>query len=160
MPSAPAADTPLSWDAATALLDTIPGVGRDTAEVLVAEVGTDMSRFPSAEHLASWAKVCPGNHESAGKRYSGRTGHGNRWLRSGLVQAAHAAVKNGQSHLGRVYRRLVARHGVKKAILAIAHRILRVAYYILRDQEPYREPTETHNARHEERTRQRLIREG
>jgi transposase len=158
--SVPAADTPLSWDAATALLDTIPGVGRDTAELLVAEIGTDMSRFPSAAHLASWGKLCPGNHESAGKRFSGRTGHGNRWLRSGLVQAAHAAVKNGQSHLGRVFRRLVARHGVKKAILAIAHRILCAAYYMLRNQEPYREPIEENSEQHQARAQQRLIRQG
>ena len=83
----------LAWETAVALLDTIPGVGRRTAEQLIAEIGTDMSRFPSAAHLASWAKLSPGNNESAGKRRSGKTGTGNRWLRSCLVQAAQAAVR-------------------------------------------------------------------
>lgn len=83
-----------------ALLDEIPGIGGRIAEQLVAEIGTDMSRFPSAAHLASWAKLCPGNHESAGKRLSGKTGQGNRWLRSALVQAAYSAVKVKTSYLG------------------------------------------------------------
>ncbi len=129
----------VDWEAAVELLDTIPGVGRETAELIIAEVGTDMRRFGSAGHLASWAKVCPGNNESAGKRHSGKTGSGNRWLRSGLVQAAHAAVKVKGSHFARVYRRLVVRRGVKKAIMAVAHRILTVVYYMLLNQEPYRE---------------------
>jgi transposase len=129
----------LEWEAAVELLDTIPGVGRETAELIIAEIGTDMQRFRSAAHLASWAKVCPGNNESAGKRHSGRTGRGNRWLRSGLVQAAHAAVKVKDSHFAAVYRRLVGRRGVKKAIMAIAHRILTAVYYMLVNREPYRE---------------------
>jgi len=129
----------LDWEAAVEFLDTIPGVGRETAELIIAEVGTDMQRFRSAAHLASWAKVCPGNNESAGKRHSGKTGRGNRWLRSGLVQAAHAAVKVKDSHFAAVYRRLVGRRGVKKAIMAIAHRILTAAYYMLLNREPYRE---------------------
>lgn len=134
-----APEQPLDWKAAVDLLDTIPGVGRETAELIIAEVGTDMQRFRSAAHLASWAKVCPGNNESAGKRHSGKTGRGNRWLRSGLVQAAHAAVKVKDSHFAAVYRRLVGRRGVKKAIMAIAHRILTAAYYMLLNREPYRE---------------------
>jgi transposase len=131
---------PVDWETAVELLDTIPGVGRDTAELIIAEVGTDMQRFRSAAHLASWAKVCPGNNESAGKRYSGKTGKGNGWLRSGLVQAAHAAVKVKDSYFAAVYHRLVGRRGVKKAILAIAHRILTAVYYILLHHEPYRKP--------------------
>ncbi len=131
---------PLAWDEAVTLLDTIPGVGQTTAELIVAEIGTDMQRFGSAARLASWAKVCPGNHESAGKRYSGKTGTGNRWLRSGLVQAAHAAVKVKESHLAAVYHRLVGRRGAKKAIIAVAHRIVTAAYYMLLHHEPYREP--------------------
>ncbi len=99
-----------------------------------------MGRFRSAGHLASWAKVCPGNHESAGKRRSGKTGSGNRWLRTVLVQAAWAAVKVKESHLAGVYHRLAGRRGAKRAIMAVAHRILTAAYYMLRDKEAYQEP--------------------
>ena len=134
---------PLGWEEAIALLDTIPGVGRGVAELIVAEIGTDMRRFPSSAHLASWAKLCPGNHESAGKRASGATGHGNRWLRTGLVQAAHAAVRVQGASLGATYRRLVARRGVKKAIIAIAHRLVTAIYYILLHHEPYHPPSPT-----------------
>ena len=133
-------EEPLAWAPAIDLLDTIPGVGRAMAEVFVAEIGTDMRRFASAGHLASWARVSPGNNESAGKRYSGRTGPGNSWLRSSLVQAAHAAVRVKDSYFAQVYRRLVGRRGVKKAIMAVAHRILIAVYYILLRQEPYRAP--------------------
>jgi len=100
-----------------------------------------MRRFPSSAHLASWAKLCPGNHESAGKRSSGATGHGNRWLRTGLVQAAHAAVRVRGTTLAATDRRLVARHGVTKAIIAIAHRLVTAIYYILLRHEPYRAPS-------------------
>jgi transposase len=127
------------WEEAVALIDTAPGFGRRLAEIVLAEVGTDMERFPSAGHLASWAKVSPGNHESGGKRYSGKTGKGSQWLRSALVQAAHAAVKIKESHLGAVYRRLVARRGKKKAIIAVAHRLLVAIYHMLKQREPYRE---------------------
>jgi transposase len=130
----------LAWADAVTLLDTIPGVGRTAAEHLIAEMGTDMGKFASAAHLASWAKVSPGNNESAGKRRSGATGQGNRWLRSVLVQAAWAAVKVKDCHLASVFHRLAGRRGVKRAILAVAHRILVAAYYMLRDQAPYREP--------------------
>jgi transposase len=133
-------EAPLAWDQAVDLLDTIPGVGRALAEVLVAEIGTDMGRFPSAAHLASWARVSPGNNESAGKRRSGRTGQGNSWLRSSLVQAAHAAVRVKDSYFAQVYRRLAGRRGSKKAIMAVAHRLLIAVYYILLRHEPYRAP--------------------
>lgn len=128
---------PLATEAAVALLDTIPGVARATAELLLAEIGSDMSRFPSAAHLASWAKLCPGNHESAGRQYSGKTGTGNRWLRSGLIQAANAAIKCKQSYFAAVYRRLVQRRGHKRALVAVAHRILIAAYHILLKQQPF-----------------------
>ena len=100
---------PLTWAAAVELLDTIPGVNRRTAEMILAEIGADMRRFPSAAHLASWAKVAPGNNESAGKRFSGAIGQGNRWLRTGIVQAAWAAVKVKKSYLSSFYHRLAAR---------------------------------------------------
>lgn len=130
---------PLPWEKAISLLDTIPGVGQQTAELLLAEIGSDMSRFSSDAHLAKWAKLCPGNHESAGKRYSGRTGQGNNWLRSGLIQAAHAAVRCKDTYLKAVYQRLAKRRGKHKAIVAVAHRILKAAYHILSKQQAYRD---------------------
>jgi len=136
----PGADAqPLAWDAAVALLDTIPGINRRMAELLLAEIGADMRRFPTAGHLASWAKLAPGNNESAGKHYSGATGHGNRWLRSGLVQAAWAAVKVKTSYLSSFYHRLAGRRGAKRAIIAVAHRMLNAIYHMLTHHEPYRD---------------------
>jgi transposase len=125
--------------AAVALLDTIPGVARPTAEMIVAEIGTDMSRFPSADHLAAWAGVAPGNHESAGKRTSGKTRKGNRVLRTILVQAAHAAARTRSTYLSAQYRRLATRRGKKRAILAVAHSLLVMAYFMIQRQESYRE---------------------
>jgi transposase len=128
---------PLTWQEAISLLDTIPGVNRRMAELLLAEIGIDMSRFPSAAHLASWAKVAPGNNESAGKHYSAATGHGNRWLRTAIVQAAWAAVKVKNSYLAAFYHRLAARRGAKRAIFAVAHRILTAIYHMLSKREVY-----------------------
>ena len=118
-------------------LDTIPGVGRRIAEELVVALGTDLSRFPSARHLASWARVCPGNNESAGKRRSGATGHGNPWLREMLVEAAWGASHTRNTYLAAQYRRLAARRGAKRAALAVAHTILVIAYHIIRDGTVY-----------------------
>ncbi len=112
-------------------LDRIPGVGRRTAEEVLAEIGVDMSRFPTAAHLASWAKVCPGNNESAGKRMSGRTGHGNPWLKTSLVQAARAAARTKDTYLSAQYHRLAARRGAKRAALALAHTILVTMHHML-----------------------------
>jgi transposase len=128
---------PLTHAEAVALLDTIPGVNRRLAELLIAEIGRDMTRFPSAEHLASWAKVSPGNNESAGKHYSGATGHGNAWLCTGLVQAAWAAVKNKSSYLSSFYYRLAGRRGARRAIVAVAHRILTAIYHMFTNREPF-----------------------
>jgi transposase len=122
---------------ALARLDTIPGVGRRIAEVLVAEVGTDVSRFPTAGHLASWAGMCPGNHESAGKRLSGRTRKGNPWLRAALIEAGQAASHTKQSYLGAQYRRLTARRGKKRAAVAVGHSILVIAYQLLKRETTY-----------------------
>ncbi len=127
------------FEQAVELLDTIPGVSRQGAEVIVAEMGNDLSRFPSADHLAAWAGVAPGNHESAGKRFSGKTRKGNQVLRTMLVQAAHAAVEVKESYLAAQYRRLAGRRGKKRAIGAVAHSILVIAYHMLSRQEPYRE---------------------
>ncbi len=117
------------FEEAVALLDTIPGVARRAAEMIVAEIGSDMSRFPSADDLASWAGVAPGNHESAGKRYSGKTRKGNQTLRTTLTQAAHSATRT-KTYLAAQYRRLATRRGKKRAIMAVAHSILVMAYHI------------------------------
>lgn len=121
-------------------LDGIPGVGPRVAEDLVAEIGPDMQRFPSAGHLASWARMCPGNHQSAGVRRSGRTGPGNRWVRSILVEAGHAAGHANGKALHGFYHRLSGRRGKKRAALATGHKILKSAYFILRDHTEYTEP--------------------
>jgi transposase len=113
-------------------LDEIPGVGRRGAEEVVAEIGTDMTRFPAAAHLASWAKLCPGNNESAGKRKTESTGHGNKWLRRTLVEAAWGAARTRGSYLSAQYHRLAARRGAKRAAVAVAHTILVVIYHMLR----------------------------
>jgi transposase len=123
--------------AAVARLDTIPGVGERTAEVLLAEIGADMARFPTARHLASWAGMCPGNHASAGKRTSGRTRRGSRWLRSALIEAAQAAARTKDTYLAAQYRRLAARRGKKKAAVAVGHTILALAYYLLTRERTY-----------------------
>jgi transposase len=120
-------------------LDVIPGVGMRTAEEIVAEIGLDMSRFPTEAHLASWARVCPGNNESAGKRASSRTGPGNRWLRSALVEAAWAASRTKNTYLSSQYRRLAARRGAKRAIVAVAHSILVIIYHLLKDGSSYQD---------------------
>jgi transposase len=121
------------------LLDTIPGVGRETAEVLLAEMGADMSRFPTARHVAAWAGLAPGNRESGGKRFPSPTRKGNQALRQGLIQAAHAAAHTKDTYLAAQYRRLAARRGKKRAIVAVAHSILVIAHCLLSRHEPYRE---------------------
>jgi transposase len=122
---------------AIALLDTIPGVSQRTAEILIAEMGTDMSRFPSAKHLASWAGMCPGHHESAGKRLSGKTRKGSRWLRQVLVEIAHVAAKTKDTYLAAQYRRIAARRGKKRALIALGHTVLVIAYQLLTRKLPY-----------------------
>jgi transposase len=117
-------------------LDTIPGVGRRIAEIIAAEVGPDVRRFPSAGHLASWAGLCPGQDESAGKRRSGKTRKGNRWLRTALVEAAQAARRT-KTYLAAQFRRLTTRRGLKKAMVAVAHSILRIVYHLLIDEHPF-----------------------
>lgn len=109
-------------------LKTIPGVGKRTAEVIVSEIGKDMKQFPSAGHLASWAGICPGNNQSAGKHRSGRTRKGNRYLRPALVEAALAATRSNDNYLSAQYRRIVPRRGHKRTTIAVAHSILVVAY--------------------------------
>ncbi|MDP9256426.1 MAG: IS110 family transposase [Actinomycetota bacterium] len=125
--------------AAVELLCTIPGVQRRTAEVIVAEIGADMSVFPSAGHLASWAGLCPGNDESAGKRRSGRTRKGSRWLAIALTEAAQANTRSRDSYLSAQYRRLKTRRGHKRAIGAVKHSIIIAAWHMLTTGEIYRD---------------------
>lgn len=120
-------------------LDAIPGVGRDVAQVILAELGVDMSRFPSAAHAASWAGLAPGKNESAGKNRSGKITPGNRHLKAALVQAAHAASRTRDNYLAAQFRRLAARRGKKRAAVAVAHSILVIAYHMLRNGTEYRE---------------------
>jgi transposase len=127
------------FEEAVALWDTIPGVARTAAEIIVSEIGVDMSRFPSADHLSAWAGVAPGNNESAGKRRSGKTRKGNRALTVALTQAAHAAARTKNTYLSAQYHRLAARRGKKRAILAVAHSILVIGYHLVQRHEPYRE---------------------
>ena len=118
-------------------LDTIPGIGRRVTEQVLAEIGPDVARFPTAAHLASWAGLCPGNNESAGKRLSGRTRKGNVWLRGVLVEAAWGAARTRQTYLGAQYRRLAARRGAKRALIAVAHSLVVIIYHVLRDGTGY-----------------------
>lgn len=126
------------------LVDAIPGVGRRIAEDVVAEIGTDMTRFPDAAHLAAWGGVCPGNDESAGKRKSGQARHGNRYVRTALVEAAQAAARTKDTYLGALYHRLAARRGKKRAALAVAHAILVSMYHMLKTGTIYQDLGPTH----------------
>lgn len=123
-----------------ARLSSIPGVGEDSAKAILAEIGFDMSVFPNSKHLASWAGVCPGNNESAGKTKSGRTTHGNKMVKSILTQCAWAASRTVNTFLAIKYGKLAARRGKKRAIVAIAHKILVSIYYIIKDGVVYEEP--------------------
>jgi transposase len=127
------------FEEAVVLLDTIPGVARQTAEIIVSEIGTDMSRFPTADHLAAWAGVAPGNNQSGGKRRKGKTRKGNKPLGAALNQAAHAAARTKDTYLSAQYHRLARRIGRNKAIMAVAHSIVVIAYHLIQRQEPYRE---------------------
>jgi len=120
-------------------LQGIPGVGEQAAEVIVAEVGTDMAKFPSAGHLASWAGMCPGNDQSAGKQRNGKTTKGSQWLRTTLVQVAWAASHTKETIFSACYHRWAKRLGRKKALVALAHKILVVVYHLLKDRTEYRE---------------------
>lgn len=126
-------------EAAVNLWKMIPGVNEITASILAAEIGVNMDQFASAGHLASWAGLCPGNRESAGKRLSGKTRKGNVWLRRALCQAAWAASRTKNTYLSALYRRFVVRKGSKKAIVAVAHTILVSAYHMLKKQCGYEE---------------------
>ena len=139
-------------------LDTVPGIARRTAEVILAEVGGDMSRFPSDRHLASWAGMCPGTHESAGKHKSGKTRKGNQWLRMALIEAALGAIRTKDSALAARYRRVMRHRGHKKAVVAVAHAMLRAIYHVLAEGIPYRDPgPDYYDRRHAHRVTRRAV---
>ena len=116
-------------------LDEIPGVGVRTAEIILAEVGPSVEKWPTSGHLASWACVCPGNHESGGKRYSGKRRKGQKWLVSALVEAAQAASRTKNTYLSAQFHRLRSRRGAKRATVAVAHSILTIVYHLIQKPE-------------------------
>lgn len=122
-----------------ALLCSIAGIKGRVAEVLLAEIGADMGAWPDARHLCSWAALCPGNNQSGGKQRSGRTRHGNRWLKGVLLQAALAATRVKDGYLGAQFRRIAKRRGAQRAALAVAHSLLTIVYHVLKNGTPYRE---------------------
>lgn len=121
------------------LLSTIPGVSKESATYILAEIGNDMEQFPNEQHLASWAGLSPGNNESAGKKKSSRTTHGDKWLKAMLVQCAWAATRTKGTYLRSKYDSLVGRRGKKRAVVAVAHKILIATYFILKNKEAYKE---------------------
>jgi transposase len=142
------------------LLMTIPGVKQRTAEVLIAEIGVDMNAFPTPKHLASWAGVCPGNDESAGKRRSGKTRNGSKWLRATLTESALAATRTKDSYLAAQYQRLRGRRGHSKAVTAVGHSMLTAAWHMLQTGEVYRDLGGDYYARQNpDRITKRLIRQ-
>lgn len=121
------------------LLQTIPGVKEKAAACIIAEIGTDMEQFPSENHLCAWAGMAPGNNESAGKKKSGKTTKGSKALKSTLTQSAWAASRTKDTYLGAKYRALVGRRGKKRALIAVGHKILQIAYFIIKDKQSYKE---------------------
>lgn len=145
---------------AVELLQTIPGIGKRTAQVIVAEIGVQMEQFPNAQHLSSWAGVSPGNNESAGKRKSGHTTKGSKYLREALVQAAWAASHTKNSYLSAQYHKLARRMSKKKALVAVAHTILVIVYQMLKKRENYQELGGDYlDKRNQEQKSRRLIRQ-
>ena len=142
------------------LLMTIPGVKQRTAEVLIAEIGVDMTAFPTPKHLASWAGLCPGQNESGGKKRSGKTRKGSKWLRATLTESALAATKTKDSYLAAQYQRLRARRGHSKAVTAVGHSILTAAWHMLTNGELYNDPGGDYFTRQNpDRITRRLIRQ-
>jgi transposase len=143
------------------LLDTIPGISAYLAQGILAEIGADMNRFTSPAHLASWAGMCPGNNESAGKHHSGRTRPGDMWLRGYLGEAALAAARTTTSYYHTRYQRIARRRGKKRALVAIAHALLTAIWHVLHDHLPHRDLGPDYYTQHTnpDRRRNRLITE-
>ncbi len=126
------------------ILDKVTGVNQRIAEIVLAELGLRLEQFPSEGHLVSWVGLCPAAKISAGKRLSTKTGKGNRWLKQALIEAAHGAARSKHTYLGAYYQRLKKRMGSKKAIVALAHRILVIIYHLLKERQSYRERSPGH----------------
>ena len=137
-------------------LCTIPGISNRTAQVIISEIGVDMSRFPTAAHLASWAGLCPGNNESAGKRKSGQLRKGNLYVRRLLCEFAHAASRTTSVFKSK-FQSLVVRRGYKRAIIAIGHKILRTIFFMLKRREHYRDSATDYEALSVQRNAPRWI---
>ena len=147
------------YQSAARLLREVPGIDRASAEVIIAETGADLSRFPSPAQLASWAGLCPGNHESAGKRRRVATTPGNQWLRRALIESARAAARTKGSYFGAQYRQIARRRGPNKAAVAVAHSLLDVIWHMLTTGEVFADLGEDYfTSRHDkERQTRRLI---
>ncbi len=135
----PSSDTARSQAEVMRILDEVTGINQRIAQIVVAELGIQLDQFPSEGHLVSWAGLCPAAKISAGKRLSTKTGKGNRWLKQALIEAAHGAARSKNTYLGAYYQRLKKRMGSKKAIVALAHRILVIIYHLLKEHQSYRE---------------------
>jgi transposase len=143
---------------AVGMLDEIPGIDRRAAENVLAEIGTDMSRFPTSSHLAAWAGLCPGNNQSAGKRRGGRLRQGNRWLKATLNQCAWAASRKKDSYFAAQHRRIASRRGVKRATIAVAHSQLCVCWELLKNGQAYRDLGPQHFEKlNEDRVKRHLV---
>jgi len=146
------------FQAAVDRWDQLPGVNQRIAQVIVAEAGADLHQFADAEHCASWVGLCPGNHESGGKRLSGKTNKGNRWLRRALVEAAHGAARTKKSYYAALYHRLAGRRGKKRAIVAVAHSLLVAGYHLITQQTEYNDLGHNYfDERNKETVKRRLL---
>ncbi len=153
------ADKIRPFEAQVAVWDSLPGIGTRLAEIIVAEIGADLKPFADANHLASWGGMCPGNHESAGKRRTGKTRKGSKWLRRALNEAAHGAARTKQSYFQALYHRLAARRGKQRAVMAVGHSLLVTGYYLITRQQAYQDLGNTYfDQRNRETVKRRAIR--
>lgn len=146
------------FEAAIATWDSLPGINQRLAEIIIAEVGPDLKPFGQAQQLASWAGMCPGNNESAGKRKSGKTRKGSKWLRRALIEAAHGAAHTKKSYYKGLYHRLAARRGKQRAAVAVGHSLLVTGYYLITRHQTYADLGENYfDERDREQVKRRMV---